>query len=106
MVVYKDSSVDENEFDFQNNLPYFKILVAYTISKYETLTDDLSNRIQYLPEDKIIKYTKFMLSIVAYLTCKNILYLLLQKRIEHKNVKYLLIKGSRTRYYLCLFRKL
>ena len=65
MEVYKDSSVDEDEFDFENILPYFKDSVARTRSKYETLMDDLSDKIQYLPKDKREKFTKFMLNIIA-----------------------------------------
>ena len=45
MEVYKDSSVDEDEFDFENILPYFKDPVAYTASKYEALMDDLLDKI-------------------------------------------------------------
>ena len=47
MEVYKDYSVDEYEFDFENILPYFKDPVAYTRSKYETLMDDLSDKVQF-----------------------------------------------------------
>ena len=52
MEVYKDSSVDKDEFDFENILPYFKDPVARTRSKYETLMDPLSEKIQYLPADQ------------------------------------------------------
>ena len=48
---YKNCLVDD-EYDFENILPYFKDPVAYTRSKYGTLMDDLSDKIQYLPEDK------------------------------------------------------
>jgi len=60
MEVYKDSFVDQNEFDFENSIPYFKDPVARTRSKYETLMDPLSDKIQYLPEEKRKKYAKFM----------------------------------------------
>ena len=33
MEVYKDSLIDEDEFDFENILPYFKDPIAYTTSK-------------------------------------------------------------------------
>jgi len=52
MEVYKDSSVDEDEFDFQNILPYFKDPIARLSSKYETLMDPLSDKIQYLSVNK------------------------------------------------------
>jgi len=41
MEVYKDSSVDQNEFDFENN----KDPVARTRSKYETSMDPLSDKV-------------------------------------------------------------
>ena len=53
MEFYKNSSIDNNEFDFENIIPYFKDPVARTRSKYETLMDPLSEKIQYLPEDKL-----------------------------------------------------
>ena len=52
MEIYKDSMIDEDEFDFKNILPYFKDPIAYTASKCEALMDDLSDKIQYLSEDK------------------------------------------------------
>ena len=45
MEVYKYSFVDQNEFDFENSIPYFKDPVARTRSKYETLMDPLSDKI-------------------------------------------------------------
>ena len=68
MEVYKDSFVDQNELDSENSIPYFKDPVARTRSKYETLMDPLSDKIQYLPEDKRKKYTKFMINIIAHLS--------------------------------------
>jgi len=68
MEVYKDSLVDEDEFDFQNMIPYFKDPIARLRSKYETLMDPLSDKIQYLSEDKRKKYTKFMLNVIAHLS--------------------------------------
>ena len=52
MEVYKNSLVDQDEFDFENIIPYFKNAFDYTRSKYETLMDPLSDKIQYLPEEK------------------------------------------------------
>ena len=68
MEVYEDSLVDQNEFDSENSIPYFKNPVARTRSKYETLMDPLSEKIQYVPEDKRKKYTKFMINIIAHLS--------------------------------------
>jgi len=65
MEVYKDSFVDQNELDSENSIPYFKDPVARTRSKYVTLMDPLSEKIQYLPEDRRKKYTKFMINIIA-----------------------------------------
>jgi len=56
MEVYKDSLVDDDEFDFQNILPYFKDLVIRTRLKYEISMDPLSNKMKYLPEDERKKY--------------------------------------------------
>ena len=56
MEVNKDSFVDENEFDFENIIPYFKDPVARIRSNYETLMDPLSDKIQHLTEDKRKKY--------------------------------------------------
>jgi hypothetical protein len=83
MEVYKDSMIDKDEFDFQNILPYFKDPVAYTASKYEALMDDLSDKIQYLPEDKRKKYTKFMLNIIAHF---SVLSKLIGREIEDINI--------------------
>jgi len=83
MEVYKDSSVDEDEFDFENILPYFKDPVARTRSKYETLMDDLSDKIQYLPKDKREKFTKFMLNIIAHLSA---LSRIIEREIEDLNI--------------------
>lgn len=51
MDVYQDSFIDEDEFDFENLIPYFKCPFNQTRSKYETLMDSLSHKIQHLPED-------------------------------------------------------
>ncbi len=68
MEVYKDSLDDKDEFDFKNSIPYFKDPVARIRSKYETLMDPLSDKIEYLPEDKRKKYSKFMINIIAHLS--------------------------------------
>ena len=68
MEVYKDSIVDEDEFDFENIIPYFKEPFTRTRSKYETLMDPLSDKIQHLPDSKRIKYSKFMINIIAHLS--------------------------------------
>jgi len=83
MEVYKDSFVDKDEFDFENILPYFKDPVAYMASKYETLMDDLSDKIQYLSEDKRKKYTKFMLNIIAHF---SVLSKIIGREIEDLNI--------------------
>ena len=69
MEFYKNSPIENNEFDFENIIPYFKNTFDYTRSKYETLMDPLSDKIQYLPEDKRKKYTKFMINIIAHFEC-------------------------------------
>ena len=46
-------------------LPYFKDHVARTRSKYETIMDPLSDKIQHLPEDKKKKYNKLIINIIA-----------------------------------------
>ncbi len=68
MEAYEDSFVDKDEFDFENVILYFKDPVARTRSKHETLMDPLSDKIQYLPEDKRKKYTKFMINVIAHLS--------------------------------------
>ena len=95
MEVYKDSLVDKDEFDFENIIssdemklhskciPYFKDPVARTRSKYETLMDPLSDKIQYLPEDKRKKYTKFMINIIAHLSA---LSRIIEREIEDLNI--------------------
>jgi len=83
MEVYQDSSVDEDEFDFKYILPYFKDPVARTRSKYESLMDDLSDKIQYLPKDKREKFTKFMVNIFAHL---SVLSRIIEREIEDSNI--------------------
>jgi len=83
MEVYKDSLVDQNEFDFENLIPYFKDPIARTRSKYETLMDSLSDKIEYLPEDKRKKYTKFMLNIIAHLSA---LSRIIEREIKDLNI--------------------
>ena len=85
MEVYKDSLVDEDEFDFQNIIPYFKDPVCRTRSNYETLMDPLSDKIQYLPESKMIKYTKFMLNIIAHLSA---LSRMVEKEIKNLDIPH------------------
>ena len=83
MEVYKDSLVGLDEFDFENLIPYFKDPVARTRSKYETLMDPLSDKIQYLSEDKRKKYTKFMLNIIAHF---SVLSKIIWREIEDLNI--------------------
>ncbi len=68
MEVYENSFVEKEEFDFKNYLPYFKKLFERTRSKYETLMDPLSDKIQHLPESKQMKYNKLMVNIIAHLS--------------------------------------
>jgi len=75
--------VDQDEFDFENLIPYFKDPVARTRSKYETLMDDLSNKIQYLPKNKRKKYTKFMINIIAHLSA---LSRIVEREIEDSKI--------------------
>ena len=79
MEVYKDSFVEEDEFDFENIIPYFKDPVARTRSNYETLMDPVSDKIQHLPEHKRIRYTKFMVNIIAHL---SVLSRMVEKEIK------------------------
>jgi len=44
------------------------LLLIQDQNMYETLMDDLSDKIQYLPEDKREKFTKFILNIIAHLS--------------------------------------
>jgi len=83
MHLYKNSSIDNNEFDFENIIPYFKNTFDYTRSKYETLMDPLSDKIQYLPEDKRKKYTKFMINIIAHL---SVLSRIVEREIENMDI--------------------
>ena len=83
MKVYKDSLVDRDEFDFENSIPYFKDLVARTRSKYETLMDPLSEKIQYLPPDKRKKYTKFVINIIAHL---SVLSRIVEREIKNMDI--------------------
>ena len=80
MDVYKDSFVSEDEFDFENTIPYFKNPVERTRSKYEILMDPLSDKIQHLPEFKRIKYQKLMVNIIAHLST---LSRIIEKEIEN-----------------------
>jgi len=54
MEVYKNSLVEKEEFDFKNFIPYFKNPFVYIRSKYETLMDPLSDKMQHLPKSKKI----------------------------------------------------
>ena len=83
MEVYKDSLVDKDEFDFENIIPYFKEPIARTRSNYETLMDPLSDKIQHLSEDKRIKYTKFMVNIIAHLSA---LSRIIERKIKDLNI--------------------
>ena len=85
MEVYKDSIVNEDEFDFENVMPYFKDPVARTRSNYETLMDPLSDKIQHLPEDKKKKYSKLMINIIAHL---SVLSRMVEKEIENLNIPH------------------
>ena len=78
MEIYnKDSFVSEDEFDFGNILSYFKNPIDRTRSKYEALMDPLSDK---LPESKRLKYTKFMINIIAHLSASS--------RIVEKEIEY------------------
>lgn len=86
MEVYKDSFVEEDEFNFEHTIPYYKCPFDRTRSKYEILImDPLSEKIQYLPEDKRNKYTKFIVNIIAHLSALS--------RIVEKEKKNLNIPG-------------
>jgi hypothetical protein len=63
MEAYENSFIEKEEFDFENYLPYFKKPIDYTRSKYETLMDPLSDKIQHLPKSKQTKYKKLMVNI-------------------------------------------
>ncbi len=66
MDVYKNSFASEDEFDFEDVIPYFKNSIDRTRSEYESLMDSFFHKIQCLPEPKRIKYTKFMVNIITY----------------------------------------
>ena len=83
MEVYRDSFVDKDEFDFENIIPYFKVPFDRTRSNYETLMDPLSDKIQHLSEDKRIKYTKFMVNIIAHLSA---LSRIIEREIKDLNI--------------------
>ena len=83
MEAYEGSFVGLNEFDFKNIIPYFKDPVARLRPKYETLMDPLSDKIHHLPEDKRIKYTKFMMNIIAHLSA---LSRIIEKEIKNLNL--------------------
>lgn len=85
MKVYKDSCVDEVEFDFENIIPYLKNLVERTRTNYEILTDPLLDKIQYLPEYKRIKYNKLMVNIIAHL---DVLSRVVKKEVEDLNTPH------------------
>ena len=83
MEVYENSFVEKEEFDFENYLPYFKKPIDYTRSKYETLMDPLSDKIQHLPKSKQTKYKKLMVNIIAHL---SILSRMIEKDIENIDI--------------------
>ncbi len=83
MEIYKDSFVGLDEFDFENYIPYFKNLIERTRSKYETLMDSLSDKIQHLSKHKRVKFTKFMVNIIAHL---SVLLRIVEKEIENMNI--------------------
>ena len=83
MEVYKDSLVGLDEFDFENLIPYFKDPVARMKSKYETLMDPLSDKIQYLPKNKRKIYTKFMINIITHLSA---LSRIVEREIKDLNI--------------------
>ena len=97
MEVYKDSSIDLKDFDFENIIssnemklhsnciPYFKQPIAYTKSNYETLMDPLSDKIQHLPTSKQIKYKKLMVNIIAHL---SVLSRMIEKEIKDLNIPH------------------
>ncbi len=90
MTVYKNSFVSEDDFDFENVILYFKNPNNRRKSKYETLMDSLSDKIQHLLKPKRVKYTKFMINIITHL---SVLSRFVQKEIENmictkRNWKY------------------
>ena len=85
MEVYKNSSIDSKEFDFENVIPYFKQPIAYTRSKYETLMDPLSDKIQHLPKSKQIKYNKLIVNIIAHL---SVLSRMIEKEIKDSSIPH------------------
>jgi hypothetical protein len=85
MEVYEDSFVDKDDFNFENTIPYFNDPVARTRSNYETLMDPLSDKIQHLPEHKRIRYTKFMINIIAHL---SVLSRMVEKEIKNLNIPH------------------
>ena len=80
MEVYKNTSIEKEEFDLKNVIPYFKNPFVYTRSKYETLMDPLSDKMQYLPESKKIKY---MTNIIAHL---SVLSRIVENEIENMDI--------------------
>lgn len=76
MEVYKDSFVSKDEFDFKNIIPYFK-------NPDETLMDPLSDKIQHLHESRRLKYTKFMINIIAH---SSALSRIIEKEIKNLNI--------------------
>jgi len=79
MEVYNNSFVDQDEFDFGNVFPYFKIPIERTRSKYEYLMDPLSEKIDCLPKYKQKKYRMFLINIIAHL---SVLSRIIEKDIE------------------------
>ncbi len=93
MEVYKHFFVDKDEFDFENISSnemklhsnckaYFKDPIDRLRSKYETLMDPFSDKIQYLPEGKRKKYSKFMVNIIAH---SNALSRVIERKIGDLN---------------------
>ena len=76
------SSIDINEFDLEKCIPYFKQPIDYTKSKYETLMDPLTDKIQHLPKSKQTKYKKLMVNIIAHL---SVLSKMIEKEIKDLN---------------------
>ncbi len=83
MNFYKNSFVSEDELDFENVIPYFKTAIDRTRSKYETLMYSLSDKLQHLPKHKRVKYTKFMVNIIAH---SSVLSRIVENEIENMDI--------------------
>lgn len=80
MEVYKESFVDEDEFDLKNIMPYFE-KPFWVNKKYEILMDPLSIKF-ILAEYKRIKYNKLVVNIIIH---SSVLWRMVEKE---KNLKH------------------